>query len=184
VLEPGVQALRWAAEDANQDSLTYSILYRAGNENDWKSLASGLRDTFYTISPNTLPDGMYVMRVVASDIASNPEGSALTGEFQTRPFSIDNSPPVVEVQQQGIEGGRVRLIVAAQDGTSILKQAEVSVDAGPWTPVFPLDGIVDSTAESFDFVSMPLGPGEHVISVRIYDQSDNVGIGAAIVVVP
>ena len=184
VLESGVQALRWTAEDDNDDELIYSVLYRSEIESDWKLLADGLRDTFYTIAPNTLPDGMYVMRVVASDVGSNPRELALDGEFDTRPFSIDNTPPVVTVQQDGIEQGGVRLRVSAQDQTSTLKQAEVSVDAGQWTPVFPLDGIVDSTVENFDFLSGPLGPGEHVVSVRIYDQNDNVGIGATIVRIP
>jgi sugar lactone lactonase YvrE len=184
VLERGVQALRWSAEDDNDDVLVYSVLYRAENENDWKVLVEGLGETFYTIAPDTLPDGMYVMRVIASDVGSNPVDLALDGELETRPFSIDNTPPAVAVRQGDIEDGRARLAVTTVDQTSILKQAEVSIDAGPWSPVFPVDGVVDSLSEAFDFLSAPLAVGEHVVSVRIYDQNDNVGIGSTIVRIP
>ena len=65
-----------------------------------------------------------------------------------------------------------------------LKQAEVSVDAGYWHPVFPVDGIVDSDSETFEFSSIELESGEHVVAFRIYDQNENVGIGKTIVEIP
>ena len=68
--------------------------------------------------------------------------------------------------------------------TSVLKQPEMSVDSGPWRPVFPVDGIVDSLSEDFRFSSGALGPGEHVVTFRIYDQNENVGIGKATVRMP
>lgn len=184
VVDNGAQALRWTAEDDNDDDLVYSIFYRSDSQTEWKPLVEGLGEPFYTIEADTLPDGMYTMRVVASDIGSNPSDTALEGAYETRLFSIDNTPPVVAVELAAIEGGRARVRVGAEDRTSVLKQAQVSVDAGVWVPVFPLDGIADSTRESFDFLSPLLGAGEHVVAVRIYDQNDNVGIGATIVQIP
>ena len=74
--------------------------------------------------------------------------------------------------------------MTVEDGTSILKQAEVSLDAGSWTPVFPVDGIVDSLSEVFEFASPQLEQGEHVIAFRIYDQNENVGMGKTVVRIP
>jgi len=185
VIEDGAQALRWTATDQNGDVLGYSLFYRAGNESDWKVLAEGLRDTtFYTIEPDTLPDGMYVIRLVASDIGSNPPEAALTDEIITRPFAIDNTPPVVNLTAGAVEGRSVTVEAIAIDQTSTLKQAETSVDAGPWRPVFPEDGIVDTLSEAFRFTVGPLETGEHVIAFRIYDQNENVGIGKTIVQIP
>jgi hypothetical protein len=65
-----------------------------------------------------------------------------------------------------------------------LKQAEVSVDAGNWRPIFPVDGIVDSLSEVFEFSSIELTPGEHTVAFRIYDQNENVGMGKTIVRIP
>ena len=58
------------------------------------------------------------------------------------------------------------------------------MDAGQWQPVFPLDGIVDSQSEIFEFSSLELDSGEHVVAFRIYDQNENVGIGKTIVQIP
>ena len=184
VLQPGAQAFRWNTEDENNDVLVYSIYYRAGNEGEWKILIKGLTDRYYTVPPDTLPDGMYVFRFVASDVGSNPPERALTGQRETPPIAMDNTPPGVTVEQRGFENGQVNLYVDASDATSTLKQAEVSVDAGTWQPVFPVDGIVDSQSEIFEFSSLELESGEHVVAFRIYDQNENVGIGKAIVQIP
>ena len=181
VVRPGAQSFNWTATDENEDTLVYSIWYRGENEGEWKRLDGDLADSFYTVEPDTLADGTYVFRIVASDVGSNPPDLALVGAMETAPFAIDQTPPVVTVEQRGVDGGRVRLNIGASDGTSTLKQAEISVDAGRWRPVFPEDGIIDSQSEVFEFYSAPLGPGEHVIAFRIYDQNENVGIGQSLV---
>jgi hypothetical protein len=184
VVRPGAHSLTWAARDENDDVLIYSIFYRAENEAEWKLLVEGLTDSFYTVPPDTLPDGMYVFRIVASDIGSNPPELALAGLLDTIPFAIDRTPPVVTVEERSVENGRVTLDVEARDETSTLKQAEISVNAGPWRPVFPVDGIIDSQSETFEFSSDELDSGEHVFAFRIYDQNENVGIGKAVVRIP
>ena len=55
------------------------------------------------------------------------------------------------MREEGIENSRVQIHVEVEDSTSVLKQAEVSVDAGNWRPIFPVDGILDSLSEVFDF---------------------------------
>ena len=51
----------------------------------------------------------------------------------------------------------------------------MSVDGGAWHEVFPDDGIADSQRERFS-LDLPIdGPGEHTISLRAYDNSNNVG---------
>ena len=184
VIESGVQALEWRAVDSNADTLLYSIHYRSGTEETWKQLADRVEDTFYTIASDTLPDGMYVVRVTASDLGSNPPELAMVASLESRPFAIDNTSPAVTILQEGVQDGRVRIRVRVEDGTSTLKQAEVALDAGNWTPVFPVDGIVDSLSEVFEYASPQLEQGEHVIAFRIYDQNENVGMGKTVVRIP
>ena len=88
------------------------------------------------------------------------------------------------IRQESVNGGRVRLAIAAADSTSTLNQAEISVDTGEWRVIFPQDGITDSKTESFVYQTEPLLPGEHVIAFRIYDQVDNVGLGKLVVRIP
>src|SRR5215468_4747636 len=176
VPQRGAQSFQWTATDKNQDTLTFDIYYRADNERTWKLLKRDLEDNFYSISSDTLPDGTYVVRVVANDAPSNPPDLALRGEMSSRPFTIDNTPPVVTMTLDRMENRKARVAIEAADQTSTLTQAEVAIDTGDWRPVFPKDGIIDSKSESFSYLSGELTPGEHVIAFRIYDQNDNAGM--------
>jgi hypothetical protein len=180
----GAQSFQWTATDKNQDTLAYDIYYRADNERAWKLLKRDLEDNFYTISSDTLPDGTYVVRVVANDQDSNPPDIAMRGEMESRPFTIDNTPPSVTMTLDRIENRRARVAIEAADQTSTLSQAEVAIDTGDWRPVFPKDGIIDSKSESFSYVSGDLTSGEHVIAFRVYDQNDNAGMGKLVVRIP
>jgi hypothetical protein len=184
LVQKGAQAFQWTASDRNQDVLQYDVYYRGESERSWKILKKDLEDTFYSINADTLPDGTYVVRVVASDLPSNPADVALTGEIESRPFTIDNTPPTVSMRQDSINAGRVRIAINATDATSTLNQAEISVDTGEWRVIFPQDGITDSKSESFIYQTDVLSPGEHVIAFRIYDQVDNVGLGKLVVRIP
>src|SRR5438552_2313686 len=180
----GAQSFQWTATDKNQDTLTYDLYYRAEHERTWKSLKKDLEDNFYTINSDTLPDGTYTVRVVASDQPSNPPDLALRGEMESRPFTIDNTPPVVTMSLERSENRRVRIAIEAVDQTSTLSQAEIAIDTGDWRPVFPKDGIIDEKTESFTYLSGELSPGEHVIAFRVYDQSDNAGMAKLVVRIP
>ncbi len=180
----GAQSFQWSASDKNQDALTYDLYYRGDAERTWKPLKRDLDDNFYTVNSDTLPDGQYVIRVVASDASSNPLDLSQKGEMESRPFSIDNTPPAVTVKLEGVEKSRTRISIQAVDATSTLNQAEVSINAGDWRPVFPADGIIDSKSESFNYLSAELPAGEHVIAFRVYDQNDNVGMDKLIVRIP
>jgi hypothetical protein len=122
--------------------------------------------------------------VVASDQPSNPIDVALRGEMESRPFTIDNTPPVVTMKQDAIVNRRARIAIEAVDVTSTLTQAEIAVDTGDWRPVFPTDGIIDSKSEVFSFTSGDLTPGDHVIAFRVYDQNDNAGMAKLVVKIP
>ncbi|HLH32296.1 MAG TPA: hypothetical protein VKY31_13915, partial [Terriglobia bacterium] len=184
VPQRGAQSFQWTASDKNQDTLNYDLYYREENERTWKVLKRDVEDNFYTINSDTLPDGIYVIRVVASDTPSNPPELALRGEMESRPFTIDNTPPVVTMKLDTIEGKKVHVAIDAADQTSTLSQAEVAIDTGDWRPVFPKDGIIDSKSESFSYISGELAPGEHVIAFRVYDQNDNAGMAKLVVRIP
>lgn len=183
-LQKGSQSFQWSALDKNEDALQYDLYYRSEPDRTWILLKKNVDDTFYTINSDTLPDGTYVVRLVASDVTANIAENALISDMESRPFTVDNTPPAVTVKQDGLTGGRVRIAIEASDLTSILNQAEISVDAGDFKAVFPRDGIADSKNESFAWQSDVLPQGEHVIAFRIYDQNDNVGLGKLVVRIP
>lgn len=183
-LKQGAQSLQWSATDRNNDDLLYAIHYKAENEGSWKLLVDDVEDPFYTIDSDTIPDGMYVVRIEASDEGSNPADMTLSGQRETPPFAIDNTPPRVTMRDDGVPSRRASIHVNVEDQISTLKKAEISIDAGVWRPVFSLDGIIDSKSEVFEFQSIELEAGEHIVAFRIYDQNGNVGMGKTIVRIP
>jgi len=85
---------------------------------------------------------------------------------------IELANPVGQVQ---VSGDRVRAIFDVEDATGRVKRADVSVDGSPWREVFPDDGIADSGKERYSLDLNISGAGEHTISLRAFDNSNNVG---------
>lgn len=172
----GARSLQWQAEDRNGDTLEYAVYYRALNENTFRILKDKLRDNFYTVDGASLADGRYVFRIIATDAPDNPEGQALSGERISEPIEIDTTPPAIRsAGEPQISAARIRAVFDAEDLTSRIKRAEVSVDGGAWQGVFPEDGIADSSRERYILDLAVAGPGEHAIALRAFDSSGNVG---------
>jgi hypothetical protein len=172
----GARALQWQAEDRNSDVLEYAVYYRSLNETSFRLLKDHVRETFFTVDGASLADGRYVFRVVASDAPDNPPSLALSGERISEPADIDNTPPTVRaVGQPQISGDRVRVIFDVEDSTGRIKRADVSVDGTTWKEVFPDDGIADSSKERYSLELPVTGTGEHTVSLRTFDNSNNVG---------
>ena len=65
-LQKGSQSFQWVALDKNEDALQYDLYYRSEADRNWILLKKNVEDTFYTINSDTLPDGTYVVRLVAT----------------------------------------------------------------------------------------------------------------------
>jgi hypothetical protein len=178
----------WQADDPNGDQLIYALYVKASDEEEWHLLKDKLRQTSYQLEPETLADGNYVARLVASDEESNPPGTARKADLVSAPFWVDNTPPATHVLGQHVivvkSGGEAEVRFEAEDATSPLRSAEVSTDGKEWRDVNSDDGIVDSRRETFTVKVDRLGPGEHVITLRVFDTAGNAGVGKAVVHVP
>ena len=102
----GLQTFVWRAEDANDDELRYEMFYRREGETAWKSLKGELPEAIFVWDTTSVPNGTYVVKVVASDQPSNTPGGALEGELESSAFDIDNAPPVVIVSTSRAANGR------------------------------------------------------------------------------
>ncbi len=172
----GLRVTKWEVEDPNDDQLSYSLYYRGWEEEGWKPLKRGLKDKVFSWDSRSLPDGTYLLKLVATDSSSNPPGMALAGERGSRPFLVDNTPPEVEIGSVTSMGKRkYRIAGRIRDKTSLVKELSYSLDGGSWMGLSPLDGILDSPQEDFSFSLGPLNKGEHTIVVRARDFSLNIG---------
>jgi hypothetical protein len=174
---PGQRTLAWKAADPNEDDLAFRLYYRALDETEWKELDEDLRkQTSYEWDTSRVPDGHYVLKLVASDEASRPPAEALADEKLTTPLLVDNGPPAVEgLQSRPLPDGTHELTGVAADGYSHIASIEVSRNSEDWRPVFPADGIADSPQEPFSYRTEKLEPGEHVFVFAATDAAGNSG---------
>lgn len=182
--DPGARSVAWQVSDPNDDDVTYDVQFKEIGDRAWRTIRTGIDEDFVSFDGSTLPDGTYVVRVVASDAVSNPAGLALTAEKISPPFDVDNTPPRIEHLKARVEGGTLHVAFTAADGFSVLREASWSVDAGDWILGRPADGLSDSGSEEYDLTSPSPGAGEHSIVVRVPDAAGNVGSGRIVIEVP
>ena len=166
----------WQADDPDGDRLVYSIYFRGEDENEWKLLRENFNETMLTLEGDVLADGRYLFRVVASDKASNSGASVRQAELVSAPVLFDGTPPLVTAAPPQRNGNRIQIAIRATDAASSLRRAEYSVDAATWLPLDSNDGVIDGAQESFTVNLEGLTPGEHIVVVRVYDSSGNVGL--------
>jgi sugar lactone lactonase YvrE len=171
IFQKGLQAFTWKAEDDNDDRLQYDVVCRRVGETAWTTLKSALTDQLFVWDTTSVPDGTYVLRIVASDSPSNPTGLALAGDADSSTFDIDNTPPTIRVTGIRRETGRTTITFEAADGQSAIQRVDYSLDATKWRPVFPKDGICDSRLEQFELVLDGEPPG---VMLRVMDAMSNV----------
>ena len=180
---------RWGAHDDNGDDLTYSLYLRGDSDHAWHLLKDNITEKAYSFDQTLIPDGGYQLKVVASDLPSHTPADALTGDKVSERFEIDTTPPTVTALKaeqalakcaQAPCPAPAHVTFDAEDGMSAVVRAEYSLDAGPWQYVEPVGGLSDARREHYDFTipssALEGKNGEQLITVRVYDRHDNVGL--------
>jgi WD40 repeat protein len=174
----GMRGVEWEADDPNGDTLAYDLSFKGEGESAWKPMARGLRDGYFAFDSTQLPDGLYRLRVEATDEPSNPGSQAKAASIVSEPFLVDNTPPAVQVTvRKGAKGPSFSIEVSASDGQGPLGRAEYSIDGGRWVTLLPVDGISDSRAESYSVALEAPRAGEHTVIVKVTDLLGNTGAG-------
>ena len=150
--QKGLLTFVWRAEDDNKDELTYDVFYRREGETSWKVLQRAVIDPILVWDTTSVPNGRYLLRVVASDAGSNSPATALTGALESSAFDIDNAPPEITISSVRREGTRLVLEFDVRDEYSAVQRADYSLDGDRWQTIYPKDGIADSRVEQFELV--------------------------------
>lgn len=165
--------IKWQATDKDDDKLVYRLYYRAEGDETWIAipLTKPLTKTSYSWETDSIPDGWYRLKVVASDEEANPVGDALTDEKVSDLVKVDNRRPDVT----GLKFADGILTGQAHDNLSLIAALEYSVDGDDWKSFAPTSGIFDNQTEAFAVKIPDLKPGGHTIAVRATDEEGNIG---------
>ena len=201
----GSITVRWSARDENDDDLLFAVYYRGVNEQRWKLLKDKVTDRYYSFDSGLMPDGEYVVRVVATDAPSHAPEDALTATKDGDAFQVDNTPPAIESLAAKNEADQLHVSFSANDAVSTITRAEYSVDGGEWRYIEPVGQLSDAKVETYDFnISMPgtqptpkpakgkkkgetaMSPEEtplsqeHVVVVRVFDRYENSAVAKTV----
>ena len=174
--QKGLETLQWRADDDNDDELVYDVLFRREGETAWKPLRRSVGENIFVWDTNTVPNGTYFVKIVASDGPSNPAGTALSGELESAAFDVDNTPPVITVAGTRVDRGRTIVTFDVKDDQSPIQRVEFSEDGQRWRAVFPTDGIADSRQEHYE-LAVDGTLTERGLTLRAVDSMNNVETG-------
>jgi hypothetical protein len=179
-----IQTIAWEAEDANGDTLQYSLYFRSGSKSPWILLKEKLTDTHFDWDTRTVADGRYEVKVVVSDQPSNPPHEGKTGTRVSNPVVIDNTPPVLGDVKSTVKGTAVTVAAKAVDRTSIVAAIDYAVDSNSdWQMVLPSNKMFDSPEESVEFTVKGLSAGTHQITLRATDAKGNQAFETVLVTI-
>jgi hypothetical protein len=173
--QKGYMSVVWTAHDDNDDDLVFTLYIRGEGEKNWRLLKDKIETHHYSWDSTTMPDGAYYLKLVASDLPSNPATQALTASRESERFEVDNAQPAIENLHASVAAaGDVAVTFTVHDTESAVARAEYSLDSGDWSVVFPKGDLSDSREENYELALHHVGPGEHTISVTASDRNDNL----------
>jgi hypothetical protein len=135
---------------------------------------SSTRETSIAWDTRRLADGVYRLKILATDQASNP-GAPRTAETVSDPIRVVNRAPWVYLFKQSLQVSAERKVTLdglAQNGAP-LRGAQYRIDSGEWTALEPADGIWDGSFELWSVTTAPLRPGTRTIEVKVVDAAGN-----------
>jgi len=171
---PSVIDISFMAKDDNKDDLEFTLQFRKAGRTTWIPLKDELDQPRFQWDGQTVEDGRYEVRVIASDRKSNSPDTALTGSRVSSVFVIDNTAPEITDADLQVSGKDITAKLLVEDEFSVLGKVQYTVDSNEkWTTTLPDDLVYDTLAESFTIPIKDLEPGVHVIAFSVADDLEN-----------
>lgn len=170
-------------DDDPVDGLARGLENQAGITDSLKSLIAesvqrkreaendvAVHDTSETWDTAALPDGVYRLKVVASDHDSDPIDPQ-TAEAMSDPFVICNTPPAIAVSESPMIGADRSITVHGAASQSLIEVIAVQyrIDGGPWVAAAPRTGLFDRPRVEFAITTSPLTAGKHSVEIEAFN---------------
>lgn len=166
----GYRMVSWKVADPDGDKVATTVEIRHEGGNGWILLAKDVKNSYYAFDARGLPDGLYRIRLTASDAADNQEGDAGKTILFLPVFLIDNTAPSLKLSSP--DSGK--LVIVASDAVCV-QSVRASIDGGKW--IVPRASAGEEGGRRKTFVlHFPL-KGNHWIAVQAVDSSGNMATG-------
>ncbi len=170
----GIFKIEYKASDENNDNLIYKIDFRKISTTVWIEMKDEIEASSYEWNGRTVEDGIYEIRVTASDERSNTPATKLSAVRISDPVIVDNTAPEITKCDDKVEGNIVTINLTAADKLSIIGKVQYTIDSSTdWRGVVPDDLVYDSTEEQFTIIAEKLKEGAHIISIKVSDDAGN-----------
>jgi len=120
-------------------------------------------------------DGLYLIKVIASDKQSNPK-DPMSDERISDPVRVDNTAPTIGLDKTPTPAAPPAKVKVTDAGTYVAS-AEYRVDKGDWKGALSEDGIYDGQTEMVVIDPADLTSGEHTLELRARDGVGNEATG-------
>ena len=150
-----VRIFTWQGSDPNGDRVSYRLDYRRAGEEAWRPVSTarpGVFETSETLASwdtSEVPDGVYHLRLTASDRRDNPEHLALETERFLGPLMLDNTSPEVSGLKVQATATGFSLKCRVDDKFNSVAGARLVLPDGTIERLDPVDRICDSLREDF-----------------------------------
>jgi hypothetical protein len=150
MVQKGEKGLFWDVADPNGDKLLFTLSYRSERGKEWEKIEQLEGRSSFLWDHSGIPDGSYIVRLLAEDSPSNYVGEEKSAEIFSEPILIDHTPPRVTWVKEASEGLTL-LKIQAEDLLGKISKLLYSTDQKKWYSLKPADRICDSKIEQFEF---------------------------------
>lgn len=167
-------SVRWETENPDRDELRFRIFYRLDSQTVWRDALKPseiFTQSSYEWDTSTLPEGLYRMRIEATDELVNAPDKITKHSAESGIIVVDNTAPLFG--PLAINGRK--LTGEVTDGLGPIARIEVALaGTDDWRPIMPKDGIFDTATETFEAdVSAIIPAGSRLLGVRAWDNAGN-----------
>ena len=149
-------------------------------ETTWKPLKDKTRERAHSWDATAYPDGQYVLRLTATDQPDNPPGQGLSASLESEPFTIDNTPPVIDALAVEPANGKLSVRFKVKDALTVLQSIEYSLNGGEWQWAEPTTRLTDSKEHEYQLQVDRPAAGEVIVAVRASDANDNQSVSKTV----
>lgn len=174
--EQRTQKFSWNVTDVNGDKLFYHLFFKPSSQQKWYKISEYLENNSYLLNTDQLADGIYDIKLIATDSRTNPLSASYSDEAYVHHFIVDNTAPELTIKNIEIrENGCCAIEGIITDALNRIAWGEYSIDGKDWVFFEAGDSIYDQKQEFFIIEICSLESGEHILIIQGADEQNNRG---------